>query len=368
MRGAYGNRASAAFTALLFAAAAWLLGAGVVAIARGGPQVWQAAAGFALAIYGFVRIESARSRRRLAAGGDERTAARVARGDGRPLDDLASKLGTTADELRRMTPAYRRVQIPKKRGGFRNLDIPDAATKALQRRLLRRVLVGLAAHPAATGFENGKTIVDNATPHAGHLVVIRMDVVDFFPSTKSERVLRYFQWVGWNREAAEVLTRLTTHAGGLPQGAPTSPRLSNLVNYYLDVQLTALASHRKGRYTRYADDLTMSFHEDRRVRDTIQAVVAILRFHGYRMHTKEKLRVMRRHQRQVVTGLVVNDRVRLPREIRRRLRATCHRLERGLEPTQGVEVAAGWLAYARMVERLTEWQEGKGEPDDRPVE
>jgi RNA-directed DNA polymerase len=368
MPNAPGRRPPDVLTALLLLSGVGLGVWAIVGIATGRGAPWQAVAGVGLAVIGLVRMEKARSRRHLAAAGDERTTARVERGEGMSLDALAARLGTTADELRRAEPAYRRVRIPKKRGGFRNLDIPDDATKALQRRLLRRVLVGLSAHPAATGFEHGKTIVDNAAPHSGSHVVIRMDVVDFFPSTKSARVLRYFQWVGWGREAAEVLTKLTTWGDGLPQGAPTSPRLSNLVNYYLDVQLAAVAKSRKGRYTRYADDITISLDADLRVRDTIQAVVAVLRFHGYRMHKKEKLRVMRRHQRQYVTGLVVNDTVRLPREIRRRLRATCHRLEQGLEPTQGADVAAGWISYARMVERLSSWQRGVGEPDDRTVE
>lgn len=291
-------------------------------------------------------------RGRLAEGGDAKTARRVARGAGHSVDDLATRLGTTADALRAATCSYREVHIPKRRGGTRRLLIPDDVTKAMQRRILRRVLAGLRAHPAATGFERGKSIVENALPHCGSAVVIRMDVVDFFPSTKEERVLRYFQWVGWGREAAEILTRLTTHEGGLPQGAPTSPRLSNLVNFYLDVQIANEAAWRNGAYTRYADDITISLPKPngRRVRGMIQHARRILAKHGYRLHTRRKLHVARRHQRQVVTGLVVNDRVRLPREIRRRLRATRHRMAKGEPPTQGLAAAQGWFAYAQMVD------------------
>jgi hypothetical protein len=191
-----GSRPPELVTPLLFLAGAGLLVWAVAGIATGRPGAWQGVTGLALGVVGVMRVAQARSRRHLAAAGDERTSARVARGEGLPLDALASRLGTTADELRAAPPVYRHVQIPKKRGGFRNLDIPDEATKALQRRLLRRVLVGLSAHRAATGFEHGRTIVDNAAPHSGSHVVIRMDVVDFFPSTRAARVLRYFQWVG----------------------------------------------------------------------------------------------------------------------------------------------------------------------------
>ncbi len=298
---------------------------------------------------------------RLRTAGSPRTYARVARGEGLPLDELARRLGTTADELRRFEPVYREAQIPKRRGGTRRLLIPSDETKAAQRRILRRVLVGLRAHPAATGFEHGKSIVDNALPHAGRTVVVKMDVVDFFPSTKAERVLRCFQWVGWSREAAEVLTKLTTAEGGLPQGAPTSPRLSNLVNRYLDVQIESSVGAHGGVYTRYADDITISYGYDsgRRARGAVQAVRRILRHHGYRLHTHRKLHVARSHQRQVVTGLVVNDGVRLPREVRRRLRATRHRMAKGLPPLQGEAAAQGWFAFERMVAR----QAARGQGD-----
>src|SRR5262245_10063617 len=306
-----------------------------------------------LAVLGVVlaRAAKARTLRRFAAGGDARTAARIARGDGLAVDALAKRLATTPDALRSVQYVYREARIPKRRGGERRLLIPDDATKAMQRRILRRVLGGLRAHPSATGFERGKSIVDNAAPHVGRAVVAKMDVVDFFPSTKAARVLRYFQWIGWNRESAEILTRLTTFEDGLPQGAPTSPRLSNLVNYYLDVQIANRVARRGGSYTRYADDITISLPKPngRRVRGLVQHTRRMLAHHGYRLHTRRKLHVARSHQRQVVTGLVVNSGVRLPREVRRRLRATCHRIERGLPPLQGEDRAAGWLAYARMV-------------------
>lgn len=278
---------------------------------------------------------------------------RVRPEDERSVDELARRLGTTPEALAAHQPVYREVRIPKRRGGTRRLLVPDDATKALQRRLLRRVLVGLRAHPAATGFEHGLSIVDNALHHAGRKVVIKMDVVDFFPSTAAGRVTRYFRFVGWNVAAAEVLTKLTTWENGLPQGAPTSPRLSNLVNYLLDEQIENRVGWRGGAYSRYADDITISYDYDRgrRVRGTIQGVRRILRGHGYRLHTRRKLHVARRHQRQIVTGLVVNESVRLPREIRRRLRATAHRIEKGLEPLQGLDAAQGWFAYARMIEK-----------------
>jgi hypothetical protein len=93
----------------------------------------------------------------------------------------------------------------------------------------------------------------------------------------------------------------------------------------------------------------------------IQHARRILAKHGYLLHTRRKLHVARRHQRQVVTGLVVNESVRLPREIRRRLRATRHRMAKSLPPKQGAAAAAGWLAYEQMVERRAAAQTARGD-------
>jgi hypothetical protein len=138
----------------------------------------------------------------------------------------------------------------------------------------------------------------------------------------------------------------------LPQGAPTSPRLSNLVNYFLDVKLSNLAARRRGAYTRYADDITFSFPRDypRKVRGLIQQVRILLGHHGYELHQRRKLHIRRRHQQQRVTGLVVNDGVRLPRKTRRWLRAVKHRIESGTPASLTPDQLQGWLAFEHMVE------------------
>ena len=274
-------------------------------------------------------------------------------GRGKNLDELARRLGVAADELRAFETSYKEAFIPKKRGGTRRLLIPDPKLKAMQRRILKRLLGRLLAHPAARGFEKRTSIVHNAVPHTRQSVVIKLDVVDFFPTTRAARVDAYFRRVGWNAECAALLTRLCTHEGGLPQGAPTSPRLSNLVNYYLDARLAGYMRWRKGAYTRYADDITLSFPEDypRRVRGTIRSVRRLARLFGYTIHVRHKLRVLRRHQQQRVTGLVVNERVQLPRRTRRWLRAVAHRLRTGRQATLTPAQLEGWHGLVAMIEK-----------------
>jgi RNA-directed DNA polymerase len=289
------------------------------------------------------------------------TALRVRLGWGMAPKELARRLDTPLEELAKFEPRYRSVAVPKRTAGYRKLLIPDKYTKRLQRRILRRLLGKLRAHQAACGFERGRSIVHNALPHVGRAVVIKIDVEEFFPTTRAERLDAYFRRIGWNRDAAALLVRLVSYEGGLPQGAPTSPRLSNLVNYSVDVALSSYAARGRGAYTRYADDITFSFpHGDHPefVRWIVHATRRVLVKVGYTMHERRKLSIRRRHQQQTVTGLVVNDKVQLPRKTRRWLRAVKHRAATGGASTLRPEQIDGWVALEKMIAAQAGGSEG----------
>ena len=152
--------------------------------------------------------------------------------------------------------------MTKRSGGKRRILAPSRSLKDRQRRIHKRLLRKLPAHPSAIGFERGQSVVTHARRHAARAVVIRMDVRDFFDSTSSHRVYEYFRRIGWNRSASRWLTEACTYDGQLPQGAPTSPRLSSLVNFAMDARLAGLAKSNGATYSRYADDLTFSFSVD----------------------------------------------------------------------------------------------------------
>lgn len=295
-------------------------------------------------------------------------------GKGYGPDELARRLDVPLERLEAVQPKYREFTIPKRSGGRRRITAPDKKLKQLQRRILRRLLARLRSHPGATGFERGQSFVTNAGRHQGQAIVIRFDIVDFFPSISEERVKKYFRRIGWNRKATRLLVRLVTWQGSLPQGAPTSPRLSNLVNYRLDSRISVLAKHFDAVYTRYADDITLSLPTDQcNIRPLIGGVMAILRDEGYVAHQRKKFSVLRRHHRQKVTGLVVNDRVQLPRQTRRWLRAVEDRARhywpeagtmsssedwRPLKyPTITKPQLDGWRALVQMIEQ-------QGQPRD----
>lgn len=301
---------------------------------------------------------------------------------GRTPTDLARWLELPeqemADWLKGLSPrpgfGYHMFTIPKRRGGSRIIEAPEDELKDLQRRILRRLLNPLPVHPAATGFVRKRSIVDHARPHTGRAAVVNLDLADFFPSISADRVRRCFRAIGWNREASEILTRICTREGHLPQGAPTSPALSNLVCRRLDARLTAYVQKLRqapARYTRYADDLTFSFeafgwnaprivpknltqlkrHPEVVRRTALRGIAAILEDEGFRIQKKKRVRIQRAHQRQTATGLVVNQQVNLPREVRRRIRAMQHRQRLGQLTAAQQRELGGWEALAAMVRK-----------------
>jgi RNA-directed DNA polymerase len=280
----------------------------------------------------------------------------IVAGRGYSVNELSRRLGISEVELLAVQPSYREFSLRKRSGGKRRILAPDDKLKSVQRRILRRLLGRLRCHPAVTGYERNRSIVTNARVHVGQAVIVQMDIKDFFPSTQAWRVRRYFRKIGWNRKATRLLVRICTHEDGLPQGAPTSPRLSNLVNYRMDARLAGLAARRRseeigGTYTRYADDITFSFPSD--TPDMIPYVTRMTRHiveqEGYDLHWRKKLHISRRHDRQQVTGLVVNQRVNLPRSTRRWLRAVTHRIATGKPATLTADQLTGWQALQRMI-------------------
>lgn len=257
--------------------------------------------------------------------------------------------------------------VRKKGGGERQIVAPGGKLLTVQRWILRRILDKVEPEKSAYGFVRGRSILDNAKRHVGQGVVMRLDVKDFFPSIRYREVRRVFERLGYPYGVASVLANVCTIRGALPQGAPTSPALSNLVCRRLDRRLSGLAKRLGFRYTRYADDLVFS-SDDKRLPKLIPFLREVLKEEGFELN-EGKIRVMREGERQMVTGLVVNERANVPREQRRRLRAALHRARvMGVEAVEwatkpkGEAVAAirGHLAFWQMVDpgatgRREEW-------------
>lgn len=233
---------------------------------------------------------------------------------------------------------YREFEIPKRNGGKRLIEAPEEKLKKLQTRVYWRVLKKLKTHPGCVGFVPKLSIVEAAKPHVNRAVVINLDLKDFFHSISEKRVYKYFRGIGWGRTAAKTLTKICCYKGRLPMGAPTSPMLSNVINYQMDVRIEKLVDKFGGKYSRYADDITLSFDQfENKEKIVLKILPKILNDYGLVIQKKKKIRIQRKHQRQTVVGLVVNDKVNLPREWRRKLRAMKHQGKIGEIQMRGYE-------------------------------
>ncbi len=270
---------------------------------------------------------------------------------------------------------YVHFTVPKRSGGVRRLSAPHRKLSAAQQWVLHEVLNKLPVEPPAQGFVAGRSIVSNATPHAGKAVLVNLDLEGFFPSISWVRVRSVFQRLGYSGQVATILALLCTecprepvsYAGkvywvatgprGLPQGACTSPALSNQVARRFDKRLGGLARKFQLTYTRYADDL--SFSGDATVNEMVGYLMARVRHlaedEGFTVNEK-KSRVLRPNAAQVVTGLVVNAKPSVPRAELRRLRAILHRAQaEGLDAQnrKGLPHFRAWLrgkiAFVNMV-------------------
>jgi len=256
---------------------------------------------------------------------------------------------------------YKRFPLKTGRSRPRWIDAPSGELKRIQRALLDYLLYDLQPHPAAHGFFPGRSIVTNAQPHVGKKWVISFDVKDFFPSTSSKLVRNTLIKTGISHERAfwSYVADLCSLDERLPQGAPTSPHLANLCFYPCDEILVDFATERGLDYTRYADDMTFSGSE--KPADLESILKKTLAPFGYFIADK-KTKVMGRDRRQSVTGLVVNDKVALPRALRRTLRAIQHDARRqglaGAVNRSGLVDSEnelwGYLAFRQMADQKIE--------------
>lgn len=153
-------------------------------------------------------------------------------------------------------------------------------------------------------FAKKKSIVDNAKAHVNNTCLINMDIKDFFTSIKFYEVYKIFKYYGYTKEISFALTKLCTFQGKLPQGSPTSPVLSNIVCLKLDKRLSLLAKKYNATYTRYADDITFSGGSGiEKVKEICEKILHDEQFEV----NMAKTRISYHHERQEVTGLIVNN-------------------------------------------------------------
>lgn len=246
---------------------------------------------------------------------------------------------------------YRTFEIPKASGKPRVIRAPRTMMKMVQYFLLDYILGGLHTHVAATAYGNGCSNRANAEQHVGRRYVANIDVSDFFPSLKTAVVYSGLVSAGLKSNTANIVSRLCSYQGGLPQGAPTSASLSNIVLYKFDETISRYCGIARIRYTRYADDITFSGDDLSSVKSAIVLATKELDNLGLTVN-ESKTRIFEATSRQVVTGVVVNVWPQPSRLDRRRLRAALHQAShRPAEFANQLSVLQGrasyMLSYAR---------------------
>jgi retron-type reverse transcriptase len=298
--------------------------------------------------------------------------------------DVAKVLGVTVPQLRWLcfhseaasSSHYIHFSIPKRSGGERRIAAPKKKLATAQRWVLDNVLAKVPTEAPAHGFVKGRSTVSNAKEHLGRGQVVNLDLKDFFPTITFRRVRGVFTRMGYSPAAATVLALICTEAPrtqvtyegkpvfvaagqrALPQGACTSPALSNLIARKLDRRLTKRLGKKGWTYTRYADDLT--FSAAKATRGDVGMAMAVVRHvaqdEGFQLNPK-KGRVQPRASRQLVTGIVVNTKPGVPRDQVRRIRAILHQAKKtGLEAQNREKrphfkaYLKGLIAYVHMVD------------------
>ena len=295
--------------------------------------------------------------------------------------ELAEWLGVTSAEVdwltrsRRDRPVekehYRYRWVPRP-GRPRLFEIPRLRLKQAQRKLTELFAL-IPPHAAAHGFVPGRSVASCLEPHVGQEVVLRMDLRHFFPSIRRGRVMALLRDFGYPVVVAQLIARLVTatvpqpileearplcgeqafdvlsHALGqphLPQGVPTSPVIANLVAWKLDCRLAGLAEKVGAQYTRYADDLIFSGDRSfgRGLTQFREFVLAIAIDEGFFIR-HHKTRTMRSGGRQIATGLVLNQRLNVPREEYDQLRAILHNCARDGLASQNRDEHPDFLAH-----------------------
>ncbi|MGN0735326.1 MAG: retron Ec67 family RNA-directed DNA polymerase/endonuclease [Anaerovoracaceae bacterium] len=234
---------------------------------------------------------------------------------------------------------YKTFEIPKKNGETRTICAPYGDLKSLQTKLAnalwehqQNLRNSTETKPNIShAFEKGKSIITNAKIHRNKRFVLNMDLENFFDSFHFGRVQGYFEKSKvflLPREVSIIIAQIACYNGRLPQGAPSSPIITNLICQILDMRILKIAKKYKLDYTRYADDLTFStnsgsFFDNQE--SFIREVSSVISNAGFIVNSK-KTRLLYKDSRQEVTGLVVNKKINVNRTYARKTKAMAHQL------------------------------------------
>jgi len=218
---------------------------------------------------------------------------------------------------------YRHYEIPKKLKGTRKISEPLPSLKEIQRWILDNILINVPISKYAKAYKKNSSVFKHAFLHKGQDVVFALDIKDFFRNINEDMVFKMFSNLGYTNHLSGIFCKLCTLENELAQGAPTSPIISNIILREFDEKIGEKVISVGGRFSRYADDLTFSGSFDLSLEEIEQEVVINLNQFGFALN-EVKTKKMYRYQRQMVTGVVVNEKVQISKKDRREIRQACY--------------------------------------------
>lgn len=212
---------------------------------------------------------------------------------------------------------YKTILIKKKNGGHRELNIPCNSLKIIQKVINKVILNKFSMSNQANAYIKKRSIVTNALPHLRAKTLIKIDIKDFFSSINYKHVYSQFRFFGYGENVSKYLALLCVDGDlKLPQGAPTSPTISNLICILMDSRIYNFCKKRNLNFTRYADDITISsqrkldYNEIMSIKNLIFKIIREMQFEP----NLDKFKFFYSGSKLQVTGVVVNDKLSVPKE------------------------------------------------------
>lgn len=256
---------------------------------------------------------------------------------------------------------YLTYKIRKRNGKFRRIDAPQEPLKSIQKDILYKFLYSYRANKIAHGFIKGRSPITNAEMHVGKKYLLKVDLLDFFSRIRSTLISSRIQdsvlaghfkddrLNGLTGKDILILTRLLTLNSTVPQGAPTSPALSNIVLHSFDKRIAKHCKSKDQVVTRYADDITISSYSPILVTDTLNYIRGILPMDI--VINNSKIKYVPYYRRMKVTGIVVNEKLNVERTKWRNFRARLHNMVRDQEKLSLEEIqrVRGYIEWVRSL-------------------
>jgi RNA-directed DNA polymerase len=273
--------------------------------------------------------------------------------------DLKTKYPILKNAVNFKETHYQSMKIRTKNGKLRTIHNPSKVLRYYQKQIVENYLKEATAHKCCTAYQKGKDLKTNVVPHKNSTYFLHIDIVNFFDHIKFPQIHKLFTDIIQNKYEAKIYTELCTLNGRLPQGAITSPSISNVVNYKMDSRIYGYSKKHNLVYTRYADDITLSSNDLASIQRALFVVKEILQDEGYKINTR-KLRISKPGVQRKVTGLLINEdqEIRIGRKKYRELRSTIYNYKNNTSITRKenrvlFQRIVGWLSYLNVVDEKT---------------